>query len=75
MKLGRMQDPLYKDSYLGLPQLPSSCPFAPLERLTVAWLFLGSLAVLIYAGDSFLAVQLAGTLGNFKISLMVPIHK
>ncbi|CAE7211016.1 ATL72 [Symbiodinium sp. CCMP2592] len=34
-----------------------SCSNGQSERLTVAWLFLGSLAVLIYAGDSFLAVQ------------------
>lgn len=41
------------------------------DKLTVAWLFLGSLAALIYAGDSFLAVQVDEDHGKFLVMLLL----
>ncbi|CAE7470611.1 unnamed protein product [Symbiodinium microadriaticum] len=48
-----------------------SCGNVRPDKLTVAWLFLGSLAALIYAGDSFLAVQVDEDHGKFLVMLLL----
>mmetsp|Transcript_133812 Transcript_133812/g.317128 ORF Transcript_133812/g.317128 Transcript_133812/m.317128 type:complete len:225 (-) Transcript_133812:167-841(-) len=48
-----------------------SCGNVRPDKLTVAWLFLGSLAVLIYAGDSFIAVQVDEDHGKFLAMLLL----